>query len=455
MKFQYLANTLFFKYSTIIIYWRFHFGSLSKFKGAFLLFVVLVINPLTSQILPHQDLTFRYYLKSAEPIKKSLKAPNALSKNKDFYLQYFPVISSSAKDLPKAANWQYPKDSLFLTKHTYLPVFNDYAGFDTIHNLSEHYSTSPFYVYHNEISNKEYRSFVDAMKKDSTFIKNYGLKVSEIYPDTNVWIQGQVVYNEAYSIYYFQHEAYNNYPVVGVSAVQARAYCKWLETQLKAKWANLIPSNMMIEVDLPTTAEWIAAYDEFIAKPLLPLLNKKYKESITIDRSVIRDVNHYNLLNIIGMKDGFILNVNGLSTLHGVKIYQIGNVNSWRLGLSIPMETSGLNFPKEMSAVNHFLGNVSEWTSTPAMGHLFNNKTYTYNISGTLVPNAYQNPSAFDLSKTLWKEEDMVNYYAVKGGNYLKDFYYTEPFAVEFQHKFSANAYTGFRPIIRFYPKPQ
>ncbi len=433
--------------------WPFQFWRFSMLIGTLSLFVLLLTNPLISQVLPHQDLNYRYYLISAEPLKNSLIAPNTLTKNKEFNLQYIPVVSSSAKNLPAASNWRYPADSNNLTKHTYLPVFHNYSGFDTIHNIAERYNTSPFYVYHNEISNKEYRNFINAMKKDSTFIIHYGLKVSEIYPDTTVWTSGYI-YIESYSHYYFQHEAFNDYPVVGISAVQARAYCKWLETQLQARWTNLMPSNMVIEVDLPTTAEWIASYDEFIAKPLLPLLNRKYKESISKDRSVFTEINHYNLLNIIGLKDGIILNVNGLSTLHGVKIYELGNVNSWRLGLSIPLATTGMKFPKEMPSVNHFLGNVSEWTSTPALGHLFNNKTYTYNISGTLIPNAYQNPSAFDLSKTLWKDEDLICYYAIKGGNFNKDFYYTEPFATEFQHKFSSNAYTGFRPVIRFYQKP-
>lgn len=426
----------------------------------FVLFFFMMFNlniHINAQVLPHQDLVFRYYLKEESALSNATLAPISLSKNKLFKNNYIPVTTSAAKLKTNDLTQKERQDSTLLVKNTYLPVFHEYSGFDSIHDITQHVLTHPFYVYKSEISNKEYRAFLEAMRIDSTFIKDYGLKLSEIVPDTQVWIQGIVHYNEPYVHYYFQHEAYNDYPVVGVSAVQARAYCKWLQMKLKIDWFELLPKGYKVEVDLPTTAEWIAAYDEFIAQPLYPILLRKYAKGSksapwnSYINNKIKDINHYNLLNIIGMKDGILLNVNGLSTLHGIKVYQLGDINSWRLDFMTPMSVNNMPFPKEMPAANHFLGNVSEWTSTPAAGHLFNNKTYTYNISGTLVPNAYQSPTAFDLSKTLWKEEDLENYYAIKGGSYAKDFYYTEPFAVEFKHKYQSSAYVGFRPVIRIY----
>jgi len=49
-----------------------------------------------------------------------------------------------------------------------------------------------------------------------------------IYPNTQVWISDfQMSYNEPMRDYYFVHPAYNNYPVVGVSYLQATLYCQW------------------------------------------------------------------------------------------------------------------------------------------------------------------------------------------------------------------------------------
>jgi len=49
-----------------------------------------------------------------------------------------------------------------------------------------------------------------------------------IYPNTQVWISDFMMsYNEPMRDYYFVHPAYNNYPVVGVSYLQATLYCQW------------------------------------------------------------------------------------------------------------------------------------------------------------------------------------------------------------------------------------
>ena len=50
----------------------------------------------------------------------------------------------------------------------------------------------------------------------------------EIYPDTTVWIKDfKYSYNEPMHNDYFWHRAYSNYPVVGISWNQARAFAHW------------------------------------------------------------------------------------------------------------------------------------------------------------------------------------------------------------------------------------
>ncbi len=45
-------------------------------------------------------------------------------------------------------------------------------------------------------------------------------------PDSLVW-RRPMGYNEPYVQYYFRHPSYNEYPVVGVSWLQASDYCAW------------------------------------------------------------------------------------------------------------------------------------------------------------------------------------------------------------------------------------
>lgn len=98
----------------------------------------------------------------------------------------------------------------------------------------------PFYISKNEVSNLEYRKFVEAMHlKGNTDI----LKVIKV--DTSVWY-----YNKPYAEHYATHAAFNDYPVVGISHAAAILYCQWLTETYGAG---------TMEFRLPTRAEWLLA----------------------------------------------------------------------------------------------------------------------------------------------------------------------------------------------------
>jgi formylglycine-generating enzyme required for sulfatase activity len=77
-----------------------------------------------------------------------------------------------------------------------------------------------------------------------------------VYPDTLCWARDFTYsFNDPMVNMYFWHPAYDNYPVVGVTWVQARAFCVW-RTQKLNNW--LSAQNMLWVQDfrLPTEGEW-------------------------------------------------------------------------------------------------------------------------------------------------------------------------------------------------------
>ncbi len=151
-----------------------------------------------------------------------------------------------------------------------------------INGLPRRVSISDFYLCNHEVTNAEYREFVNYVRDyiclltiaeyDDTYYLDKELKIIDfskrneifndeenlerlvplfikgekfyrikdidtelltyngikIYPDTLCWLR-EFPYSYSEPMYknYFSHPAYNNYPVVGVSWKQAQAYCKW------------------------------------------------------------------------------------------------------------------------------------------------------------------------------------------------------------------------------------
>ena len=87
----------------------------------------------------------------------------------------------------------------------------------------------------------------------------YGVNSKEhlaTLPDTLVWIE-KLAYNEPYVKYYYRHPAYKNYPVVGISYEQAKAFCKWRTERVKSFLTIKKDfKNQNFEYRLPTKSEW-------------------------------------------------------------------------------------------------------------------------------------------------------------------------------------------------------
>lgn len=87
----------------------------------------------------------------------------------------------------------------------------------------------------------------------SVFIKK---DIINVYPDTLAWIHDYTYsFNDPITSSYFWHPAYDEYPVVGVTWKQARAFCIW-RTQLLDSYLLSNGETTPSDFRLPSEAEW-------------------------------------------------------------------------------------------------------------------------------------------------------------------------------------------------------
>lgn len=91
------------------------------------------------------------------------------------------------------------------------------------------------------------------MTDRSVFIKK---DLISVYPDTLAWIHDFTYsFNDPVTNMYYWHPAYDDYPVVGVTWKQARAFCIW-RTQLLNSYLNTNGETIVQDFRLPTESEW-------------------------------------------------------------------------------------------------------------------------------------------------------------------------------------------------------
>lgn len=77
-----------------------------------------------------------------------------------------------------------------------------------------------------------------------------------VYPDTLCWVHDFTYgFNEPLTEMYFWHPAYDDYPVVGVTWGQCRAFCAW-RTQIMNEWKSQNGESFVQRFRLPSEAEW-------------------------------------------------------------------------------------------------------------------------------------------------------------------------------------------------------
>ncbi len=128
----------------------------------------------------------------------------------------------------------------------YLPIEQSYNGLRTV-------DVNKLKYRYNWMDIQAAAKAKGGSRKD--FIRTEQVK---IYPDTTVWIKDfEYSYNEPMHNDYFWHQAYGEYPVVGVNWYQAKAFCAWRtqhkNTYIKEKNKG---RDLIGSFRLPTEAEW-------------------------------------------------------------------------------------------------------------------------------------------------------------------------------------------------------
>lgn len=247
------------------------------------------------------------------------------------------------------------------------------------------------YAYHWE----DVGSAVKDGARNSSYLKKESIA---IYPDTTVWVKDfNYAYNEPLFEQYFWHNAYKDYPVVGVTWDQARAFCNF-KTKLKAdeNAKSKKKKQKPMAFRLPTEAEWEYAARGGLENATYPWGGPYLRDD---------DRNCY-LANFKPKRGNYIEDEK-----KGTYMY------------TAPVK----KFYKNGYGLYDMAGNVAEWTESP-----YNNSTYQF--SSTLNP---------QLSNQAYREVKK----SVRGGSW-KDVGYMLMVGVrDWERKDSARSYIGFRTV--------
>jgi len=119
-----------------------------------------------------------------------------------------------------------------------------------------------FYMDETEVANIDYLEYLYWLQR---VYVDYPQVLEQAKPDTLVW-RDKLAYNEPFVKYYFRHPAYQDYPVVGVTWVQANNYCQWrtdrVNEEIMIERGNLAKNpDQKNEDNFNTEAYLVGKYD--------------------------------------------------------------------------------------------------------------------------------------------------------------------------------------------------
>jgi formylglycine-generating enzyme required for sulfatase activity len=111
------------------------------------------------------------------------------------------------------------------------------------------FSVQGFYIRKTEVTNLEYRTFLNDLIIQKRF-EEYKLAK----PDDSLWFKMYGKGMEMMSMY-TTHPAYNNYPITNITRKGAELYIQWLNSEIPPKEKDIILTDFRI----PTRIEWVYA----------------------------------------------------------------------------------------------------------------------------------------------------------------------------------------------------
>jgi formylglycine-generating enzyme len=142
-------------------------------------------------------------------------------------------------------------------------------------------TVSSFYMDESEVRNVDYREYLHWLRR---VYQSYQDVYRRALPDTLVW-RSPMGFNDPYVQYYFRHPSYNNYPVVGVSWINASDYCLWrtdrVNEQLLIDEGELNPDPNQVDDKSFNTDAYLAGQYEGVVNQLRPSLSADKTERRT------------------------------------------------------------------------------------------------------------------------------------------------------------------------------
>ena len=329
-------------------------------------------------------------------------------------MEYFMVDDEGNAIEPNVINWEEKIDlkeetTKATVEEMYYPPEERFNGKKQIDIRKLNYSyfwvdyqqaAKSRYVYDYQNNTGKYEGQVtnlDGTRTDvanrSSFIKH---NIINIYPDTLCWIRDFTYsFNDPQASLYFWHPSFDNYPVVGVSWVQARAFSIWRTDYMNSALRKQgVPDVQSYE--LPLESQW-----EYAARGGLDLSMYPWGGPYT------RNYKGCFLANFKPLRGNYI---------------DDGNVYSGKVGSYEPNEY-GLY---DMS------GNVAEWTR------------------GAFHPSAYifqhdlQPDFQYDASP---QDPAVMKRKVVRGGSWKDIAYFLQTGSRDYEYQDSTKPYVGFRNV--------
>ena len=132
-------------------------------------------------------------------------------------------------------------------------------------NIPRRVTVSSFYMDETEVANIDYREYLFWLKR---VYKSYPEVYQNALPDTLVWRE-ELAYNEPLVETYLRYPSFDDYPVVGVSWVQANDYSKWrtdrVNEMILIERGLLAPNAQQIDSDNFNTKAYLAGQYQGVA----------------------------------------------------------------------------------------------------------------------------------------------------------------------------------------------